>query len=60
MFDNCFFFLFSVSKNNFIFFRLKNLFDNPKLTENKNGFQNSICEGKHVKYFFQFLIFKSQ
>ena len=52
MFDNCFFFLFSVSKNNFIFFRLKNLFDNPKLTENKNGSQNSICEGKDVKYFF--------
>ena len=62
MFDNCFFLLFSVSKNNFLFFRLKNLFGNPKWTENKNYFQNSICEGnwKHAKGYFQFLIFKSQ
>ena len=45
MFGNCFFPLFSVFKNNFLFLRLKNLFDNSKLAENKNCFQNSICEG---------------
>ena len=44
-FRNCFIPLFSVSKNNFIFLRLKNLFSNPKWTENKKCFQNSICEG---------------
>ena len=44
-FSNYFFPLFSVSKNNFLFFRLKNLFGNPKLTENKNCSQNSICKG---------------
>ena len=46
----------------FIFLRLKNLFGNPKWTENKNCSQNSICEGnwKHAKCCFQFLIFKSQ
>ena len=38
MFDNCFSPLFSVSKNNFLFFRLKNLFGNLKWTENKNYF----------------------
>ena len=61
MFGNYFFPLFFVSKNNFLFLRLKNLFDNPKWTENKNCFQNSICEGnkKHAKCSFQFLIFKS-
>ena len=42
---NCFFPLFYVSKNNFLFLRLKNLFGNPKLIENKNHSQNSICEG---------------
>ena len=41
MFDNYFFFLFSVFKNNFLFLRLKNLFGNPKETENKNCSQNS-------------------
>ena len=30
MFDNYFFLLFSVFKNNFLFLRLKNFFDNPK------------------------------
>ena len=30
MFGNCFFFLFSISKNNFLFLKLKNLFGNPK------------------------------
>ena len=50
MFGNYFFPLFFVSKNKFLFLRLKNLFDNPKWTENKNCFQNSICEEnkKHV------------
>ena len=45
MFDNYFFSLFFVSKNNFIFLRLKNLFGNLKWIENKDYFQNSICEG---------------
>ena len=45
MFGNCFLSLFSVFKNNFLFLRLKNLFGNSKLAENKNCFQNSICEG---------------
>ena len=44
MFGNYFFPLFFVSKNNFLYLRLKNLFDNPKWTENKNRSQNSICE----------------
>ena len=45
MFGNCFFPLFSVFKNNFLFLRLKNLFGNSKWAKNKNCFQNSICEG---------------
>ena len=45
MFGNCFFSLFSVVKNNFLFLRLKNLFDNSKWVKNKNCFQNSIYEG---------------
>ena len=45
MFGNCFFPLFSVFKNNFLFLRLKNLFGNSKQAENKNFFQNLICEG---------------
>ena len=45
MFGNYFFSLFFVSKNNFLFLRLKNLFGKPKWIENKNYFQNSICEG---------------
>ena len=45
IFGNCFFPLFSVFKNNFLFLRLKNLFGNSKRVENKNYFQNSICEG---------------
>ena len=44
-FDNCFFPLFSVFKNNFLFLKLKNLFGNPKWLENKNYSQNLICEG---------------
>ena len=62
MFGNWFFPLFFVSKNNFLFLRLKNLFGNPKWTKNKNCSQNSICEGnwKHIKCCFQFLLFKSQ
>ena len=62
MFGNCFFPLFFVFKNNFLFLRLKNLFGNSKWVENKNCFQNSICKGnwKYVKSCFQFLIFKSQ
>ena len=61
MFGNCFFPLFSVSKYNFLFLRLKNLFGNLKWTENKIFSQNSICKGnlKYVKDCFQFLIFKS-
>ena len=35
MSGNCFFPLFSVSKNNFLFLRLKNLFGNPKWTKKK-------------------------
>ena len=49
MFSNCFFSLFSVSKNNFLSLRLKNLFGNPKLTENNNRSQNSICEEKKTE-----------
>ena len=62
MFGNCFFPLFSVFKNNFLFLRLKNLFGNSKQAENKNCFQNLICEEnwKHARGCFQFLIFKSQ
>ena len=45
MFGNCFFSLFYVFKNDFLFLRLKNLFGNPKWIENKNLSQNSICEG---------------
>ena len=44
MFGNCFFPLFYVFKNNFLFLKLKNLFGNSKWAENKNCFQNSICE----------------
>ena len=44
MFDNCFFPLFFVFKNNFLFLKLKNLFGNPKWTENKNCSQNLVCE----------------
>ena len=44
MFGNYFFPLFFVSKNNFLYLRLKNLFGNPKWIENKNRSQNSICE----------------
>ena len=44
MFGNYVFLLFSVSKNNFLFLRLKNLFGNPKWAENKKCSQNSICE----------------
>ena len=44
MFDNYFFPLFSIFKNNFLFLRLKNLFGNSKWIENKNCSQNSICE----------------
>ena len=35
MFGNYFISLFYVSKNNFLFLKLKNLFGNPKWTENK-------------------------
>ena len=61
-FGNCFFLLFFVFKNNFLFLRLKNLFGNLKWTENKNCSQNSICERnwKHVNVCFQFIVFKSQ
>ena len=45
MFGNYFFSLISVFKNNFLLLRLKYLFGNPKLTENKNCSQNSICKG---------------
>ena len=36
MFSNCFFLLFFIVKNNFLFLRLKNLFGNSKWIENKN------------------------
>ena len=39
MFGNYFFSLFSVSTNNFLFLRPKNLFGNPKWTENKTVFK---------------------
>ena len=42
MFGNYFFPIFFISKNNFLFLRLKNLFGNPKQIENKNYSQNSI------------------
>ena len=45
MFGNYFFPLFSVSKNNFLFLRLKNLIGNIKWIENKKFSQNSIGEG---------------
>ena len=35
MIGNCFFLLFSVSKNNFLFLKLKNLFGNSKCTKKK-------------------------
>ena len=35
---------FLFSKKKILFLRLKNLFDNSKWVENKNYFQNSICE----------------
>ena len=44
MFVNCFFSLFSVFKNNFLFLKLKNLFDNSKWTKNENSSQNSVCK----------------
>ena len=44
MFGNCFFPLFSVFKNNFIFLRLKNLFGNPKWIENKNCSQTQFVK----------------
>ena len=54
MFVNCFFSLFSIFKNNFLFLKLKNLFDNSKWTKNENFFQNSVCEEnwKHAKKLF--------
>ena len=56
MFSNCFFLLVSIFKNNFLFLWLKNLFDNPKWTKNKNRSQNSICKEnwKHAKCCFHF------
>ena len=45
MFGNCFFPLFFISKNNFLFLKLKNLFGNPNWIKNKNYTQNSICKG---------------
>ena len=42
MFGNSFFPYFFFFKNNFLFLRLKNLFDNLKWTENKNCSQNLI------------------
>ena len=44
MFENYFFSLISVFKNNFLVLRLKNLFGNLKWIENKNCSQNSIRE----------------
>ena len=43
MFGHCFFLLFYVFKNNFLFLILKNLFRYLKWTKNKNSSQNSIC-----------------
>ena len=62
MFGNYFFPLFFVSKINFLFLTLKNLFGNLKWNKNKNYSQNSICEGswKQAKNCFQSLVFKSQ
>ena len=45
MFGNYFFPLFFIFKKKFLFLKLKNLFVNSKRAENKNCFQNSICEG---------------
>ena len=44
MFGNCFFPLFSVSKNNFLFLGVKNLFGNLKWTENKNCFKTQFVK----------------
>ena len=45
MFGNCFFPLFSVFKNNFLFLRLKTCLATQNGQKTKNCFQNSICEG---------------
>ena len=44
MFGNCFFPLFYVSKNNFLFLKLKNLFGNPKWIENENYSQTQFVK----------------
>ena len=44
MFGNYFFPLFYVSKNNFLFLRLKNLFGNIKWTKNKNCSQTQLMK----------------
>ena len=50
MFGNCFFSLFSVFKNNFLFLRLKNLFGNPKWTKTKIVFKTQfIKETKNMQ-----------
>ena len=56
MFGNCFFFLFSVFKNNFLFLKLKNLFGNSKLTETKTVLKTQfVKETENIqKVFFSF------
>ena len=57
MFGNCFFPLFSILKNNFLFFRLKNLFGNSKWIENKNFFfffEKKVFQNKKEICFFFF------
>ena len=44
VFFNCFLALSSISKNNFLFLRLKNLFGNPKWIENKNCSQTQFVK----------------
>ena len=44
MFGNCFFPLFSVFKNNFLFLKLKNLFDNSNGQKTK-----TVCKTQFVK-----------
>ena len=44
MFGNCFFSIFFVFKNNFLFLRLKNLFINIKQIENKTIFKTQFVK----------------
>ena len=68
MFGNCFFPLFSVSKNNFLLLRQKNLFDNQNGQKTKIVLKTQFVketENMFFAYFqfpsqIEFLVFKSQ